>query len=102
MNAMDRWNDDRLDDLHDQVRAAHQRIEAMENIRGELIELRTHMSVIGEDSHECLRDLRQLKADLDKRAQDQVKERKADRRWVIATALTTAGLIIAALAIFLG
>jgi hypothetical protein len=102
MTPLDRWNDDRLDDLHAQVRGATKRLETMENIRGELIELRTNLHSVAEDAGQCLLDLRQLKLDLDKRAVDQHKERKADRRWVIATALTTAGLIIAALAIFLG
>jgi cadmium resistance protein CadD (predicted permease) len=32
----------------------------------------------------------------------QAKERKSDRRWMVGTFLTTASLIVAALAIFLG
>lgn len=64
--------------------------------------VRDKVDGVQEDTHNCLSDLRELKRDLEKRGADQAKERKADRRWLIATLLTTAGLIVAALAIFLG
>lgn len=102
MTPVERWNDDRLDDLAAQVKTNTNQLLTLGDIRGELIDLRGQMRAMGEDSHECLTDLRQLKKDLDLRAIEQHKERKADRKWVVATALTTAGLIIAALAIFLG
>lgn len=44
----------------------------------------------------------QLRQDLADREVEQRKERKSDRRWMIGTVLTTATLVVAALAVFLG
>lgn len=104
-----RWNDDRLDDLARQVQINTDAIKEHLKIREELIEVKAELRSISDDTHECRADVKSLKdaRDVDRKAQEerdlqQHKERKADRRWMIATALTTAGLIIAALAIFIG
>lgn len=103
---MERWNDDRLDDLANELRRElrqqEERLSIVENIKGELIELRSEVRATNKSSDSCIKELRQLKQDLERRAQAQHQERKADRRWMIGTVLATASLVIAALAIFVG
>ena len=102
MSPLSRWNDDRLDDLARQVQINTDAIKEHLKIREELIELRALVNGVADDTHECRTDVKTLKADWARRDEIQHNERKSDRRWMIGTALTTAGLIIAALAIFLG
>lgn len=102
MTVLGRWNDDRLDDLARQVERNAVRLEEYVEIRAELAKVRERLANVSEDTHDCIGKLEQLKLDLDLRAQVQHDERKADRRWMIATLLTTAGLVIAALAVFIG
>lgn len=100
MAALSRWNDDRLDDLAERVQTLARQQEQLLQMRAELVEVRTNLLNVSGDTSECIAALGRLKSDLDQRAIMQHDERKADRRWMIATLLTTAGLIIAALAIF--
>lgn len=102
MTPLTRWNDDRLDDLARLVRSQGDQLQALTDMRVEMAGLRDKVEGVQEDTHHCLSDLRDLKKDLEARALSQQKERKADRRWMVATLLTTAGLVVAALAIFLG
>lgn len=97
-----RWNDDRLDDLAALVRSQTGQINTLLDIRADMAGVRQKVDDVSEDTHSCLGSLDKLKTDLEKRARDQANERKADRRWMVATLLTTASLIIAALAVFLG
>jgi hypothetical protein len=101
MNLL-RWNDDRLDDLAGQVRHINLELQKITDVKTELAALKLQVMAIGTDSQECGDDVKALRLDLEKRAQVQHEERRADRKWLIATLLSTAGLIIAALAIFLG
>jgi chromosome segregation ATPase len=102
MPTFTRWNDDRLDDLARQVARNAERLEEYTQIREELAKVRERLANVSGDTHDCITELRALKRDLEDRARSQHDERKADRRWMFATVLTTAGLIIAALAIFIG
>jgi len=97
-----RWTDERLDDLARQVQANTEQIKEYAKFREALIRLEARLDGIGEDAHNCLSDLKDLKASLARREEIQHAERKADRRWMIGTAIATAGLIVAALAIFIG
>lgn len=49
--------------------------------------------------NECLAKYNELDKYLRKREQEQIKERKADRRWLITTMIACAGIIIAALSL---
>lgn len=95
MADLQRWNDDRLDDLAVTVRNNSAQINALSDLRTQLVGMK-------DDLHEFVSELRELKRDLGTRAEVQRQERKADRRWMTGTILATASLIIAALAIFLG
>lgn len=97
-----RWNDDRLDDLAARVEQIAREYEHILNIRTELAEMRGQIKGVGGDTTECITELRALKTELQTRETTQRLERRADRRWMVGTLLTTAGLVIAALAIFLG
>lgn len=97
-----RWTDERLDDLAEQVKANTARIEAFADIRADLVGIRSNVVDAHGDARDALAELRQLKADMEKRATEQHKERKADRKWMIGTVLATATLVVAALAVFLG
>jgi hypothetical protein len=102
MSGLIRWNDDRLDDLARQVQRNGQQLEENAKIREELVKVRERLANVSGDTHSCITELRQLKGELDRRAQVQHEERKADRKWMIGTVLVTAGLVIAALGVFLG
>jgi chromosome segregation ATPase len=97
-----RWNDDRLDDLAQSLRSQGNQLNALIDLRVEMAGLTQELNDVSGDTKSCVEALENLKRDLEKRSQEQIKERKADRRWMVATFLTTAGLIVAALAIFLG
>lgn len=102
MAELKRWNDDRLDALAAQVQRNVERLEAYAEIREELVSLRERLVNVGGDTHDCITELRQLKLELAHRADTQHEERKADRRWMIGTLLVVAGLVISALAVFVG
>ena len=82
-----RWNDDRLDDLLRRVNGTPDRVTALEaqfrNFDADLAELKaaSHALVVR----------------LEHREQEQVKDRKQDRRWLVGSSFTAAGLVIAAL-----
>jgi glutathione S-transferase len=82
-----RWNDDRLDDLLRRVNGTPERVTRLEeqfhNFDADLAELKTA-------SHS-------LVVRLEHREQEQAKERKQDRRWLVGSCFTAAGLVIAAL-----
>lgn len=102
MTSLTRWNDDRLDDLAELLKTHGQQINTLSDLRSELAGLRQKVDDVSDNTHSCVNSLERLKTDLEKRASDQAVERKADRRWMVGILLTTTGLIIAALAIFLG
>jgi uncharacterized protein Yka (UPF0111/DUF47 family) len=102
MTELNRWSDDRLDDLARTVRTLAEQVTSLVDMRAEMAGLSQKVTDVSENTHSCVNALEKLKTDLENRSKEQSKERKADRRWLIATLLTTAGIIVAALAIFLG
>lgn len=59
------------------------------------------VATLGRDVREIKTQLSELLALIEKRQEAAGKERKSDRRWMIGTSLTAAGLVIAALGIIL-
>jgi hypothetical protein len=102
MSPLTRWNDDRLDDLLQLVRSQGVQLGNLADMKSDMAGLKQKVDDVSEDTHSCVDSLNRLKTDLEHRSMEQSKERKADRRWLVATLLTTASLIVAALAIFLG
>lgn len=97
-----RWTDERLDDLARTVRDLSEQMAAISDIRANLVGLNERLGGVSGDTTNCINELRDLKTTLDHRAEEQTRERKADRKWMVATLLATASLVIAALAVFLG
>jgi hypothetical protein len=102
MPELIRWSDDRLDDLWREV-------QGLSDMREEIIRIDVRTSSGATTQAECLRKLDALELRMNRRDEQrleerkaQAQERKADRRWLVLTLLTVAGLIIAALGIFLG
>jgi hypothetical protein len=102
MPELIRWSDDRLDDLWREV-------QGLSDMREEIIRIDVRTSSGATTQAECLRKLDALELRMNRRDEQrleerksQAQERKADRRWLLATLLTVAALIIAALGIFLG
>jgi hypothetical protein len=102
MPELIRWSDDRLDDLWREV-------QGLSDMREEIIRIDVRTSSGATTQAECLRKLEALELRMNLRDEQrleerkaQAQERKADRRWLVLTLLTVAGLIIAALGIFLG
>jgi septal ring factor EnvC (AmiA/AmiB activator) len=104
--SLTRWTDDRLDDLARQVQQNSDTLKYLGTVLGDLQILNARIDErlreTADDSHACLNGLKSLRDDLEQRSQAQAQERRADRKWLIATLLTTAGLIIAAVALFVG
>jgi glutathione S-transferase len=81
------WTDERLDDLVRRVNGMPERVIRLEqqfaNFDADLAELKTA-------SHA-------LVVRLEHRENEQAQERKQDRRWLVGSCFTAAGLVIAAL-----
>ena len=90
--ALSRWNDDRLDDLAAEVRMLNQMPEKIIRVETELIN-------VSKDAQACLEEVKTLNQHLSKREEEQRIERKSDRRWLVGTGMTSASLVIAALAL---
>lgn len=97
-----RWTDSRVDDLANEVRA-------LRDVPKGMGELAVEMRHVQQDTNACHTALRELRDDFQAYCEEQAQtheahrlERKSDRRWMIGTALTAAGLVIAAMAILVG
>lgn len=106
MNPLHRWNDDRLDDL---ARRVDLNAKAFTELSGRLTDIIVEQARLSEkvgdvvhDVSACLTQIEEHRRESAARDVVQRRERKADRRWMVGTALTVAALIIAALGIFLG
>ena len=90
--AVARWNDDRLDDLAAEVRLLNRLPERITRVEQELVN-------VSKDAQACLEEVKTLNQHLAKREEEQRIERKSDRRWLVGTGMTSASLVIAALAL---
>jgi hypothetical protein len=91
-----RWTDDRLDDALGHI---DRRLQSVEGVNLRLASLETEMGFMRADVQECGASVKSLHATIDERREEERKERRSDRRWYIGTGLTSAGLVIGALAL---
>lgn len=94
-----RWTDDRLDDRFASVDRGLSRINGMP-VR--LAEVEAKLRSIAEDTQDCRTSVHALRDAWSTDKERQMTDRKSDRRWMVGTALTSAGLIIAALGVYAG
>ena len=95
MDERTRWNDDRLDDFHRDfvsMKATVARVPVLEE----------QLKGIAEDAAVARRNTHELRNDWQAAAVQQELERKKDRRWLVGTILSAAGLIVAAIAVLQG
>jgi hypothetical protein len=97
-----RWNDDRLDDLARRVNETSEALRQLQDLRVSQSVLEAKVDDVAKDTVSCLMSLEQMKKDWMHRDEEARRERKLDRRWLIATALTVAAIIVASLGIFVG
>jgi len=107
-STVQRWNDDRLDDLARRVDEHGDHLKALTEIMVQQAELKQKLSDLAEDTSSCLSSLQEITREWRQREQaqrdreeTQRKERKADRRWLVGTAILVCSIIIAALGVFL-
>lgn len=112
-----RWTDERLDDnvgiIHDELRALRELPNAMAT-------LAVRIDQVGKDVDNCYVNVRDVAQRLSRYIEDEHKrreteaekeellkeqrrqERKSDRRWLVATGLSSAGLVVAAIGLITG
>jgi cytochrome c-type biogenesis protein CcmH/NrfG len=102
MGPITRWNDDRLDDLARRVNEHHLHLDRLDDLMITQAVFSTRLDDIAGDTGKCLLLLDEFKKDMAKHEIEVRKERITDRRWLIATSLTVAAIIVAAMGVFLG
>ena len=102
MSPITRWNDERLDDLHSRVRENTKRLDEYVSLKSELVDLRAHVENAEKVALQALATITNMQEKLEARANAQREERKADMRWMVGTLLVSAGLIVAAVRLFIG
>ena len=102
MTPLERWTDDRLDDL-----AA--KVEQAMKIQDKLSDLEIQFLTVRVQNETCLDEVRHIRQAQDaerthreEREDEMRKERKSDRKWAATTILAVLVLVITALGIFLG
>lgn len=110
------WGDTRLDaefarieaELHE-LRPIPERVDTVLNeVRGmrdlpkHLAEFAVEFRNLRQDVGHCFEAIRDAEAKREKREEEQRLERKSDRRWMFGSAMTAAGLVIAALGLLAG
>lgn len=68
----------------------------------ELDSLKHQLALALTESKGARTEIGELRVSLEERAERQLQERKMDRRWLVGTVLTSAGLIIVALQVLSG
>lgn len=101
--AIERWNDDRLDDFYEEFKRVLPLIERVGRMEVKLDDVAEDASVCRSRLHDLTSTVAagqmQLHNDMERRAKDDAKTRKEDRRWLIGAILSTAALIIAAVGV---
>ena len=102
MTPLERWTDDRLDDLAERVNTLMRMQEKIAAMEIQLVQVHAQ-------STQCLDELRLMRRAQEvaeehrlERDEAQRQERKQDRKWAIATIIAVLTLVIGALAVFLG
>jgi hypothetical protein len=94
----ERWPEERLDEL---ARDVHRHGEILAELREANAVSKERVGLAIKRSNDCLTAVENLEAYLHRRDEEQARERKSDRRWLVTTGLSSAGLVVAALAVFL-
>jgi predicted nucleic acid-binding Zn-ribbon protein len=81
--------------LNEDVRSFMPMVREVDNLR--------HQMTLAHNEAKAARDeIAELRRSLEERAERQQQERKSDRRWLVGTVLTSAGLIILAIQVLGG
>jgi hypothetical protein len=85
--------------LPERVAVLTDEIRAMRNLPERLAEFAVELRNLRKDVGHCFEAIRAAEDKREKRDDEQRRERKADRRWIVGSAMTAASLVIAALAL---
>ena len=106
---LQRWSDDRLDDLLARVDANTEQLRRLTDVMVQQAQMTERLEDLSEDTRTCLSEIRQMardqaqKEDAQRQREIEIRrERIVDRRWLIGTALTVSAIVVAALGVFLG
>lgn len=118
MNPEDRhvWGDSRIEsefrtireELHElrplpeRVAILTDELRAMRNLPERLAELAVEFRGMRGEINNCFSAIRNAESKREKREEEQRLERKSDRRWMFGSAMTAAGLVIAAFGLLAG
>jgi len=93
---LDRWNDERLDDLAADVRSLNRLPERMSLVERELINVSKDTQEVLERVKAEAAERRKDRQNLLEREKLQARERKKDRQWLVGTGLAASSLVVAA------
>jgi predicted lipoprotein len=111
-----RWSDERLDDnisiVHDELRALREIPKSVADLAMKVERIEGQVDGCFEASRATRQQLEDYVAGEERRRKEKLLakealaekhrlERKSDRRWLVATGISSAGIVIAALALFL-
>lgn len=101
-----RWTDSRLDDRFETLTSE---MRALRDMPSKLAEFGAELRTMRRDVDACAGDVAEHRSDFQAYMEEQTQtheahrlERKSDRRWMVGTVLTSAGLVIAAMGLLLG
>lgn len=111
-----RWGDSRIEaefasirgELHDlrplpeRVNILTDEMRALRNLPDSLAEFAVEFRYLRRDVGSCFDAIRVAEEKREHREEEQRLERKSDRRWIFGSAMTAAGLVIAALGLLAG
>jgi len=95
MTPLSRWNDDRLDDLYEDLRRTMNTVD-------EIGALKTDLSYVAKDVTSCRNNIHKLRDDIAATALRQANERRSDKRWYIGTFIASISMLSGGIAIILG
>jgi hypothetical protein len=93
-----KWGDDRLDDA---IRNIDRRLIGVEGVNTRLTAFETELGFVRADTEALRRAQEQRARDREQERRDREQERKEDRRALLWSIFTAAGLVIAALGLIL-
>ena len=112
-----KWSDERLDDnvgiIHDELRALRELPRSVADLANDVERMATDLNgcytATRETAAELASYIREERDRLDREREERERkaeqrrlERKSDRRWLVGTGLSSAGLVIAALGLLAG
>ena len=92
---LERWTDERLDDLSDGVKYTRDGLMRLAVFERDLAEVR-------DTGNACLERINEVDQKFDDYKDEIVRNRRSDMRWLVATVLTASGIVVTALGIWLG